>query len=247
MGFEISGQVALVTGAGRGIGEAITDKLLREGAAKVYGAVRQLDQLETMVAEHPHRLVPLSMDLTVGESITAAAATASDVTLVINNAGILQNASALADDAIDDLKYTMDANVYGLLRIAQAFAPVLKANGGGAFVQLNSIASLRGSPKFSTYCASKAAAYSLTQALRALLFEQGTHVLSVHPGPIATDMGSAAGFGEEAEPPSVVADALVDGLRHGAFHVFPDTMASKVGAAYQSFAEKVIEYDLDRS
>ncbi len=244
MGFDIPGQTALVTGAGRGIGLAITETLLTRGAARVYGAVRRPEQLQSLVDQYGERLVPLHLDLVDEESVQAAAAQATDVSLVINNAGVLENVSALADDAIEDLRRTMDANVYGLLRMAHSFAPILKASGGGAFVQLNSIASLRGSPKFSTYCASKAAAYSLTQALRALLHDQGTAVMSVHPGPIATDMGANAGFGDEAEPPQVVADAIMDGLRDGVFHVFPDTMAQKVHAAYQSFAEKVIEYEL---
>jgi NAD(P)-dependent dehydrogenase (short-subunit alcohol dehydrogenase family) len=125
--------------------------------------------------------------------------------------------------------------------VARAFAPVLKANGGGVFAQLNSVASFKNFAAFTTYCASKAAAYSVTQALRELLAPQGTLVLSVHPGPIATDMGSAAGFDEIAEPASLVSDAILDAMRDGRFHVFPDTMAKQIGAAYESFARDVIE------
>lgn len=135
-------------------------------------------------------------------------------------------------------------NVFGLIRMAQAFAPSLKSNGGGAFVQLNSVASLKSFAPFATYCASKAAAYSITQALRELLAEQGTAVVSVHPGPIATDMANEAGLEGMADPPSVVADGMITALRKGHFHVFPDTMARQIGGAYQSFAMEVVEASL---
>jgi short-subunit dehydrogenase len=108
-------------------------------------------------------------------------------------------------------------------------------------VQLNSVASLKNFADFATYCASKAAAYSITQALREELASQNTLVVSVHPGPIKTDMASDAGLAEMADPPEVVSEAIVAALEAGTFHVFPDTMARQFGEAYASFAENIIE------
>ncbi|MEQ8638009.1 SDR family oxidoreductase [Gimesia maris] len=244
MGYEIQGQVALVTGANRGIGKAILEGLLKEGAAKVYAAVRDTSSVAGLVDEYGDRVVPVEFDLTNPNLIESAAETASDVSLVVNNAGVLTSTPALSPEAIDSLQFEMETNVGGLIRVAQAFAPVLKANGGGALVQLNSGASLLNFPQFATYSASKAAAYSITQALRQLLKAQGTLVVSVHPGPIATDMGHEAGFEDIAEPPEVVSDAMVEALKSGQFHVFPDAMAKGIGDAYHSFAENVIEAEM---
>jgi short-subunit dehydrogenase len=163
--------------------------------------------------------------------------------LVINNAGVLRVSDVFSDSNLEDLEFELDANLFGLIRVAQAFAPVLKANGGGAFVQLNSVASMKCFPEFATYCASKAASYSFTQALRASLAEQGTAVHSVHPGPIATDMGEAAGLSEIAEPPELVGNAIIAALASGEFHVFPDSMAKQIGEAYEDFAKGVVEDD----
>lgn len=244
MGYEIQGQVALVTGANRGIGKAILEGLLKEGAAKVYAAVRNTSSVAGLIDAYGDRVVPLEFDLTKPELIENAAKVASDVSLVVNNAGVLKTTTALSEDALNSLEFEMTANVYGLIRVAQAFSPVLKANGGGALVQLNSVASLKSFPQFTTYCASKAAAYSVTQALKEMLKEQGTMVVSVHPGPISTDMGDAAGFEEIGEPPELVADGIVAALKSGEFHVFPDSLAKNVGAAYQSFVENVIEAEM---
>ena len=134
--------------------------------------------------------------------------------------------------------------MFGLMRIAQAFAPILRANGGGALVQLNSVASIKNFADFATYSASKAAAYSITQALRDKLKEQGTQVFSVHPGPIATDMAQAAGLGEIAEPAVIVPQAILAAMQTGEFHVFPDTMAKQVAGVYQSFATNIVEANL---
>ena len=244
MNYDIIDKTALVTGANRGIGKAIVESFLNNGATKIYAAVRTLDTASPLVQQHGDRIVPIQIDLANPETIVAAAVTAKDVQVVVNNAGVFRASTPLAAEAIDSLEFEMTINVFGLIRMAQAFAPVLKANGGGAFVQLNSLASIKCFADFTTYSASKAAAYSITQALRELLGQQGTAVLSVHPGPITTDMSDAAGMSEIAEPPSLVAEGIIAALKAGDFHLFPDSMAKQFWGAYQSFAENIVEADL---
>lgn len=244
MSYDISGKTVLVTGANRGIGKVLVETFLARGADKVYAAVRNLDSVAPLIQKYGDKVVPMQIDLGDSQTIIAAAKTATDVDIVVNNAGVLKIANLLEADAIAALQYEMEINVNGLIHMAQAFAPVLKANGGGSFVQLNSVVSMKAFASFATYSASKAAAYSMTQALRELLGEQGTQVISVHPGPIATDMGDAAGLSEIAESPSLVAEGILEALHTGAFHVFPDTMAKQIGSAYQSFATNVVEANM---
>ncbi|TWU51986.1 SDR family oxidoreductase [Rubripirellula reticaptiva] len=247
MTFDVKNKTVLVTGANRGIGKAILEEALRRGATKVYAAVRTLESADSLVAEHGDQVVAVRLDLDDHASITTAAETAKDVDVVVNNAGVLKVSTAIEKDAIETLQFEMNTNVYGLIRVAQAFAPILKANGGGAFAQLNSVASVKTFGNFATYCASKAASYSITQGLRESLREQGTHVVSVHPGPIQTDMGVAAGFGDIAASPVLVAKAIFDAIAEGRFHCWTDPMAQQIGAAYQSFAENVVEADMQES
>ncbi len=241
--FDITNKVALVTGANRGIGRAITETLLQRGARKVYLGVRNLETVADLEQQYADQVTPIHIDLSRPGTVISAAANAQDVDIVVNNAGILKNASPLQPESIDALHTQMDINVAGLLRMAQAFAPVLKANQGGAFVQLNSIASLRSFPAFATYAASKAAAYSITQALRHEMAAQDTVVLSVHPGPIATDMANDAGLQHVAESPATVADGIIDALSKGECHLFPDTMARELWEKYEAFAREVIEIE----
>jgi len=243
--YDIKGKTALVTGANRGIGRVIVETFLDKGGVKkVYAAVRNLDSAKPLTDQYGERVEAIHIDLEKPETIKQVARKATDVDILVNNAGVLKTSTPLDTNALDSMAYEMDMNVSGLVRMAQAFAPVLKANDGGALIQLNSLASIKSFAPFATYSASKAAAYSITQALRDLLKEQGTIVVSVHPGPIATDMADAAGIGEIAEPPSIVADSILEALNKGEFHAFPDSMAKQFEGAYQGFAENIVNADL---
>ncbi|ODB92423.1 short-chain dehydrogenase [Candidatus Thiodiazotropha endoloripes] len=241
---SVNDRVVLVTGANRGIGKSIVEGFFKAGASKIYAAVRKPETLESMVRTYGDRLVPLRIDLHDPDSIIAAAKVATDVEIVINNAGMLNIANPMASNAVVAMQDEMEVNVYGLMRMAQAFAPILKASGGGALVQLNSVASIKNFADFATYSASKAAAYSITQGLRDMLKDQGTQVVSVHPGPIATDMAASAGLGDLAEPAELVPQCIIAAIESGEFHAYPDTMAKQVGSAYQDFAKNIVEADL---
>lgn len=241
---SVENSVVLVTGANRGIGKSIVETMIKAGAAKVYAAARDVDALAPLVDRYGDKVTPINIDLNNPDSITKAASVAADVEIVVNNAGILRTSDPLAVDAIAAMQEEVEVNVYGLMRVAQAFAPVLKQNGGGVLVQLNSVASLKNFAAFATYSASKAASYSITQGIRDMLSEQGTQVISVHPGPIATDMANNAGMGDIAEPAELVPQVIIEAIKNGAFHAYPDTMAKQIGDAYQSFASSVVEANL---
>ena len=157
---DIKGKIALVTGANRGIGKAITDAFLHHGATKVYAAVRNLDSADSADRALWRHGGACSTGSGKPETITAMADRTDDVQVVVNNAAVFKASTPLDSDAIDSLELAMKINVFGLIRMAQAFAPILKSNGGGAFVQLNSIASLKCASNFATHSASKAATYS---------------------------------------------------------------------------------------
>jgi len=246
MSLSIENKVALITGANRGIGKAIVDAFIKHGAKKVYLAVRNPESTTELEGQYGDKVVTLQVDVADADSIKALADHAQDVQIVVNNAGILEIANPLSDNAEEALDKEMKINVYGLLRMANAFTPIIEANGNGAFVQLNSIASIKNFTDFSTYSASKAAAYSLTQGLRDKLEPKGISVLSVHPGPIATDMATKAGFGS-ADSATSVSEGIIESLKSGDFHLFPDTMAKQIQGAYQSYSDAIITADLSES
>ena len=242
--LDLQNKTILITGANRGIGKVIAESFLEHGAKKVYAAVRNIDSATPLIDQYGDRVQPIEVDMSKPASISNAAKIAQDVDVVVNNAGVLTSTDPLQENALESLNYEMDINVGGLVRMAQAFAPVLKSNGGGAFVQLNSVASMKNFTPFTTYSASKAAAYSVTQGLRELLNQQGTQVVSVHPGPIATDMVKEAGLHDIAESPSLVADSIIAALNNGNFHAFPDSMARQIQDVYQNYATNIVEADL---
>ncbi|MCG8486728.1 MAG: SDR family oxidoreductase [Chromatiales bacterium] len=241
---SVKDRVVLVTGANRGIGRSIVEQFFKAGARKIYAAARKPESLSQLSEIYGDQLVPLQIDLHRPETIIEAAKAAGDVAIVVNNAGMLNIANPLATNAVVAMQDEMEVNVYGLMRMAQVFAPILKANGGGVLVQLNSVASIKNFADFATYSASKAAAYSITQGLRDMLKEQGTQVVSVHPGPIATDMANSAGLTELAEPAELVPQSIITAIESGEFHAFPDSMAKQVGSVYRDFAKNIVEADL---
>lgn len=183
--MEIKGSVALVTGANRGIGLAIAQALLEHGAAKVYAGARVP---ETITDE---RLTPIQLDVTEAADIAAAAQVAQDVDIVVNNAGIGGPEAQLLDGSLDVAREVMETNVFGPWLMARTFAPVLARNGGGALVNVLSAASWWAMPAAPAYSASKAAAWSLTNALRIGLSEQKTLVVGVHSGFVDTDFSAS--------------------------------------------------------
>ena len=220
--MDIEGSVALVTGANRGIGKAIADELLARGAAKVYAGVRDPGSVGDP------RVVPVELDVTDAAQVAAAAARLRDVDLVVNNAGTGHAATPLGA-SLDDARAELEVNYLGIASMTQAFAPVLAANGGGAFVNLLSVASWVGVPILATYSASKAAAWLFTNAARVELKRQGTQVLGVHVGYVDTDL--TAGLDVPKIAPATVVAAVLDALEAGQAEVVVDEFSRSVKAA----------------
>ena len=186
--MKIEGAVALVTGASRGIGKQLVEELRAAGAAKIYVGVRDTKSVAEIVATEPKRIIPVQLDVTSEQSIQAAAAQCPDVSLLINNAGVLQSKGLIAAPDISSARAEMEVNYFGTLLMCRAFAPILKANAGGAIINMLSILSRINFPPEGSYSASKAAALSLTQGVRAELAPQKTLVVAVMPSRVDTDM-----------------------------------------------------------
>ena len=243
MSISLKDKVALITGANRGIGKALVDSFIEQGARKIYPAIRNLDNAVELVEVYGEKVVPVHVDLADAGSIQALAVAAPDVDVVVNNAGMLANGDLFADDFEQSFQTELEVNTLGLQRIAKAFDPILRLRNQAAFVQLNSIGSIKNFDGITSYCASKAATYTITQALKSQWADTGIQVLSVHPGPLATNMTKQVGMYDDAASPSVVANAVVQSLANGDFHLFPDPVSQYLSSAYGDFANAVIEND----
>ncbi|MBS1862529.1 MAG: SDR family oxidoreductase [Actinobacteria bacterium] len=230
---RIEGSVALVTGANRGIGRALTEALLERGAEKVYAAARDPKVLEGLQRSHGSRLVPLQLDVTDPGQVAEAARQATDVDLLFNNAGAFEP-TELTDAAIVAVaRREMEVNYFGALQMLQSFAETL-ARRGGAIVNVGSVAGLSNVPLQPTYSASKAAQHSLTQASRALLAAQDVSVHGVYPGPVDTEMTKDLPPQFEKSAVEDVATAILDGVEAGDEDIFPDPFGIAFGEQFRS-------------
>lgn len=209
---DISSSTALVTGANRGLGRHFASELLRRGA-RVYAGARNPNSIDVDGA------IPIAVDITDPASVAAAAEVAGDVTLLINNAGISTDTSLFTGD-IDGTRREMDTNYFGTLSAVRAFAPVIERNGGGGILNVLSVLSWVNDPVLGGYCASKAAAWSMTNAVRVELADKGIVVTALHVGLMDTDMG--AGFDDAKADPAEVAALALDGVAAGAYEVLAD-------------------------
>jgi NAD(P)-dependent dehydrogenase (short-subunit alcohol dehydrogenase family) len=219
--MQLEGSVAVVTGANRGLGKQFATQLVARGA-KVYAGARNPEQVDIPGA------IPIRLDVTDAASIAAAAALASDATLLINNAGTSTGASLL-EGALDDISLEMNTHYFGTLNVTRAFAPVIETNGGGAVLNVLSALSWAHFPTVGAYSAAKAAAWALSNSLRLELAPRGVNVVALHVGYMDTDM--AAKVDAPKSDPAEIAARALDGVRDDAFEVLADDTSRQVRSA----------------
>ncbi len=237
MKVSINGKTALVSGANRGIGKAITEALLDNGAKKVYACARNVASLNDLSTKYGDRLVPVELDVTKDESIANAASTASDIDILVNNAGVMVPGNFAYGNMLESMKTNFEVNVWGLTKLTDAFFNKLKISESAAIVSISSVAGLANMPLISTYSASKAAVHSIVQGLRGELRDSNVLVCGVYPGPIDTEM--AKGIEMEKDTPENVAKNVIQAIEDGVEDVFPDVMSKQVGAGYMASPKAV--------
>ncbi|HEX3936166.1 MAG TPA: SDR family oxidoreductase [Xanthobacteraceae bacterium] len=221
--MKIDGLTALVTGANRGLGRAFVQALRDAGCTKIYAAARKIEggACDAVVE-------PVQLDITNIGQVSSAATRCHDVSILINNAGVARFVPALGAPTMDDARLEIETNYLGTLAMCRAFAPVLKRNGGGVLVNMLSVVSFFNAPTQGSYCASKAAEWSLTKAVRFELRAQGTLVIGVYAGYIDTDM--TAGLMAPKSSPADIAARVLEGIASGTEDILADERSRAVFA-----------------
>jgi short-subunit dehydrogenase len=229
--MKLEGSVVLVTGANGGIGRAFVVELLKRGAAKIYLGARDTASLRGLLAQSD-KLVPLALDVTKSEQIEHAAKAASDINLLINNAGMAAFTGAVTAKDLSGARREMEVNYFGMLALTQALSHAPAFRTGGAIVNVLSFLALVTLPVAGTYSASKAAALALTRTLRAELKQRGVQVLGVLPVQVDTPLG--APLPEPKLTPAEVASATLDALESDEDEVFPGALSRGAAEAFKN-------------
>ena len=227
--MKLEDSVALVTGGNRGIGEAFVRGLLKAGARRVYVGARNPEEAAHLVAEAPDQVMALQLDVTKPDQIAAAAETCTDLSILINNAGAFHNQTLLGADDLTAARDEMEVNYFGPLQLVRAFAPILKANGGGAVLNVLSSGGLVAVPAMGGYSPSKFAGRAAATCLRAELAPQGTQVTALIVGSVDTRM--AAHVAGRKEHPDDIARAGLNAIKRGIDELDTDIMAIEVRAS----------------
>ncbi|HEY2129928.1 MAG TPA: SDR family oxidoreductase [Streptosporangiaceae bacterium] len=220
--MKIDGSIALVTGANRGLGQVYARELVRRRAAKVYGAAR-----DAAAVTEPG-VTPIALDITDVERVAKVAEQCTDVSLLVNNAGVLTYSTFTSAPDLSGARQEMETNYFGTLSMCRAFAPVLAANGGGAIVNMLSVTSFYSNPFNASYGASKSAGWSMTNGVRLELHHQGTLVVAVHASFIDTDMAALTNAPKDS--PESVAQQAFDAVEAGQVEVLCDERTRTVKA-----------------
>jgi NAD(P)-dependent dehydrogenase (short-subunit alcohol dehydrogenase family) len=218
--MNIKDSVVFITGANRGLGLQLAKAALAAGAKRVYGAARDPKSV-TLPG-----VIPVQLDVTRHDDIAAVTREFRDVTILINNAGIVRTGGILADNALEQARAEMETNVIGPMLLSKGFAPTLQANGGGAIVNILSVLAWYSQGPTNTYSMSKSAAWALTNGLRIELAAQGTLVLGAHMGYMETDM--TAGYDMPKVKPEDVAAKIFEALAAGKEEVLADELTHQV-------------------
>jgi short-subunit dehydrogenase len=226
MKMEIKGAVALVTGANGGIGNQFIETLRMMGAARIYACARNTEVASEISSIEPERVIPVQLDITNAKSVSEATMRCKDVTLLINNAGAELGKGLIAAPDLASARAEMEVNYFGTLAMCREFAPILKSNSGGAIINMLAIVARAPIPRIGSYSASKAAALSLTQGVRAELAAQGTFVVAVMPGAVDTSMSK--NYPPPKVSPSVVAATALQAVIDEVEDIYPGDQAANL-------------------
>jgi len=232
MSYTIQGKTALVTGANRGIGKAIVEALIAQGAKRIYAAARDIESLQALVTQAPEVIVPVQLDVTKAGDIANIVTLVGQLDILINNAGIATGSDFSGAASLAIATDEMATNYFGVISLTHALLPILHKSNGAAVINVSSIAGIANFPTLGPYSASKAAVHSFTQGLRAEVRKANIAVVGVYPGPVATRM--TEGFEMDKAAPADVANAVLTGLKNGEEDVFPDAFSQ---AMYQVFLQ----------